>query len=217
MLTGLLIPDVRVTPLLFNAVIPGITLRNISRIRQLPSPRLIMTHSKWRRNIPRAVYLVRDGRDAIVSRFHYEVTRRGLAGQVDFPEFFERYAVSGYGETWHDNVKSWLGPGRAALGDRLLLVRFEDLKRETDVLLTEIADFLGIDCTEEAVSKAIRDSSIERMRKIEQQAKGELIDPNASFYRGGKSGTWKELLAGELRERFNAMSGEALQLAGYDI
>ena len=55
-----------------------------------------------------------------------------------------------------------------------------------------------------------------RMRKIEMQRRGPVDNINASFYRGGKTGEWKDLFTPEIREGFNRNAGKALILAGYE-
>jgi len=217
MLTALIHPDVRVTPPLFNATIPSVSIRTVSRIRQLPDPRTIMTHAGWRPEVKRAVYVVRDGRDSLVSRFHYEITRQGLQDQVDFRAFFDRYERGVYGQTWHDNVESWLSEGKATLGAQLLVVRFEDLKADTPHHLQRIAAHLGIPSDDARAVRAVEDASISRMRRLEKQKSGDVVNPNASFYRGGKTGGWRDYLQGDLQDRFQRLASRAMGMAGYEV
>ena len=217
MLTALIHPDVRVTPPLFNATIPSVSLRTVSSIRGLPEPRTIMTHAGWRPEVKRAVYVVRDGRDSLVSRFHYEVTRQGLQDRVDFSTFFDGYERGVYGQTWHENVESWFSVGKATLGSRLLVVRFEELKADTPRMLQRIAVHLDIPSGDDQVHRAIEDSSIARMRRLEKQKAGDMANPDASFYRGGKTGGWREYLRGDLQDRFHRSSSRAMSMAGYEI
>ncbi|MFT6408683.1 MAG: hypothetical protein ACJAQ6_002103, partial [Arenicella sp.] len=70
-LVNIMDPAADSNPDVFNARIPAVSIRNAAIINRLQSPRLIMTHSLWRQSIKKSVYLVRDGRDAFISSYHY--------------------------------------------------------------------------------------------------------------------------------------------------
>jgi len=217
MLAYLLRPDAASNPEIRDALISGVSIRKAFHINTLPSPRFISSHSWYRRGIPTAVYLVRDGRDVLVSYYHYRVTRRGRAEEESFSEFFDRYCQGAYGHLWHENVESWLGEGRSIMGERLMQVRFEDLKQETEVVLGEIAHFLEIPTSPDQLREAIEAASLERMRKVERSRLGELANSDMSFYRGGRSGQWSDYFDTSIEQRFYAVSSNALRLAGYDF
>ena len=108
MLAYLITPDSINHPEVRNAMIPGVTIKKSLSINRLASPRFLKSHSKYRSTIQRAVYIVRDGRDVLISLFHYRITRQGLGEYIDFQSFFNQYLQGLYGHCWHDNVESWL-------------------------------------------------------------------------------------------------------------
>lgn len=197
----------------FNRIIPGVSGRRLSLVWRLAHPRLMHSHTTFRKRLPRVVYLVRDGRDALVSAYHYGVTRR--ARERSFSEWFELYCRHWYGPRWDENVKGWLTRGRRHLGLDLMVVKFEDLKSETERRVREIASFLRIETDDERVRKAIDLASLENARERELREKGPLSSPDASFYRGGRTGQWRDYMVEPLYEHFLAISGDALSLAGY--
>ncbi len=197
------------------ALIPGVTVRNAWRISRLESPRLLKSHGRYMGPVPRAVYLVRDGRDVLVSLYHMRITRPGH-DQIDFAEFCRRYFRGDLGERWEESVMSWLRRGREAMGDTLKVLRFEDLKANPARHAREIAAFLGIEADEARVEAAIEKASLQRLRESERARVGDLA-PDRSVYRGGKIGQWRDLLTGGLHDRFMSLSSTALVAAGYPI
>jgi len=163
--------------------------------------------------LPRTVYIVRDGRDALVSFYHYTVTRAGR--RIPFPEWFDLYCKRWYGPRWRDHVESWLDDGRKHLRDDLLVVRFEELKASTMARVQTVAEFLGLPTDIDAISRSVDMAGLERAREREKRDFGRLQNPNQSFYRGGKTGQWCDYLVDETYDRFMDMSAQALKLAGY--
>lgn len=200
-------------PHLFNDVIPGVTLETVSKVRALSSPRLMSSHTKYRRKIRKAIYLLRDGRDVLVSYYHYLVTRRG--GKQSFEEFFESYCQHKYGQRWDENVESWLRIGKAELGERCMIVQFESLKADTETQFSRMAEFLHIPAPLDQLERAIEAASLERRREIEQQLNPEVDDSDACFYRQGTTGQWEDYMTPSIEGRFLELSSTALKLGGY--
>jgi hypothetical protein len=215
-LANIIDPDTGANPDRRFALIPGVSARNARRIARLDSPRLLKSHGRYMGAVPRAVYLVRDGRDVIVSMYHKRITRPGHADKVDFPDFCRRYFRGDLGERWDDSVMSWLERGRADMGEALKVVRFEDLKRDLAGHVKDIAGFLGIDADDSQISAALDKASLERLRESERSRVGDLA-PDRSVYRGGKVGQWRDMLTGELYDRFMSLSSAALAAAGYQV
>ena len=192
---------------------PGISLSNIYKIRHLDPPRIIKTHTWYRKSVSRAVYLVRDGRDVLVSVYHYNITRKKK--DIPFSDFFYEYLAGRYGQSWSNNVASWLIDGKKDMGDELLIIHFDELKRDTSLILKKIARFFDIPFNDGLIDKAVKLASIERMRKIEAQRRGSIVNQNASFYRGGKTGEWIDYFTPEMEKAFYDEEGEMLKFAGY--
>jgi hypothetical protein len=111
---------------------------------------------------------------------------------------------------------SWLDRGRAEMGDRLKVVRFEDLKADLPGRVRELARFLSIEADEERIAAALDKASLDRLRESERSRVGDLA-PDRSVYRGGKVGQWRDMLTGELHDRFMSLSSAALAAAGYQV
>lgn len=179
--------------------------------------RLIKTHEAYRREYRKAVYLVRDPRDVILSE-HRFVRWRGYYDR-ELPEFvpvFLRGEVNGFG-SWRDHVASWLESDLAARGD-LLIIRFEDLRADTEEWLRRIVGFLGLEVSGERLREIIHDNSIARMREREDQARATVYkdtDRRFRFVNQGAVAGWRSKLAPEVAERIETTWRQTLDRLGY--
>ena len=183
--------------------------------------RLIKTHEGYRSAYQRAVYIVRDVRDVVLSEFDYENARRRISEDFDtFLMLSLKSNVNGYG-CWQDHVLSWLDSPLART-DRLFVIKFEDLRARTEDTLTAVTEFLGIEIDRGAIRTAITNNSVHRMREKEDQvsdidgyspakARGDVT----RFVRSGSIGGWRARLSeGQVRliERY---AGVGLSQLGY--
>ena len=212
-LAGIIDPDAGHEPEVFNRILPGVSGRRLPLVWSLRDPRIIHSHTAFRRSIPRAVYVVRDGRDSLISFYHYSTTRNGI--DMPFEEWFDLYCRRWYGSRWHDHVESWLTSGKETLGAALMVLKFEDLKTDPVGQVGQVAEFLGLNLNHSAIHHAVEMASLDQARKREARVFGRLQNEDQSFYRGGRIGQYQEYLRGDLYDRFMRMSGRALALAGY--
>jgi hypothetical protein len=111
----------------------------------------------------------------------------------------------------------------------LLVVRYEDLRKDTEKGLLEMLEFLGIPGDRELVRQAVENNSLRAMREKEDKAKksgatlgkGTLLRKHrvdredARFVRSGSVGGWREKLSSAQIEMVTKYAGEALVKAGY--
>jgi Sulfotransferase domain len=170
-----------------------------------------------RRNRPRVVLLVRDGRDVGVSYFHH-LRRRNTAGE-DFAAYWDDYVAgraSVFG-SWQDYIRAWLDYARTG---EVLTVRYEDLLADPAAELTRVDDRFGLGLSEAAIRTALDASTPEAMRA--KEASSQLIESQTSaatratsFVRSAKAGGWRDELAPELAARFEAAAGRELAELDY--
>jgi hypothetical protein len=216
-----------------NELIPEIGTQRHGAALLQGGGRLIKTHEQYRREYQRAVYLVRDPRDVMLSAYaisqavgHVEYA----SGQNGFDGFllsFLRGRVTKFG-SWQDHVSGWLGSPLAKQGN-LLVIKFEDARRNTEDAVFRILRFLRLATDREVIQAAIANNSLERMRAKEESAvKSGLKVPapllpvgvdisreENRFVRRGSVGGWREKLTDEQVQIFEEYSGRALELAGY--
>jgi hypothetical protein len=212
-LAGLIDPVAGHEPEVFNRILPGVSGRRLPLIWSLADPRIIHSHTTFRSSIPKAVYVVRDGRDAIVSYYHYLTTRNGV--EMPFEDWFDLYTRRWYGPRWHDHVESWLTKGKQKLGAALMVPKLEDLKTDPVRHVGRVADFLGLNPNHSAIHHAVEKASLDQARKREAKVFGNLPNENQSSYPGGRTGQYQDYLQGDMYDRFMRISECALTLAGY--
>lgn len=153
MLVSLLDKNSNSDPEVFNGIVAGTSIGRVGRIYAAQITRIISTHSNYRCTINRAVYLIRDGQDSVVSLFHYTPTREGIT--MDFKMWFTYYMRGYFGLRWDQNAVSWLNRGRKILGERILFIRHEDFRINTLGELAKVSNFLGINAAQGELACAI--------------------------------------------------------------
>jgi len=159
----------------------------------------------------KVIYLLRDGRDAMVSYFHY---LRGLTGrELDFLNVVKT-GEELFPCKWHDHVEQWFSNPHKA---EMIVVRYEDLKRDTVGELQRICDFAGLKRETSVLEQAARKSSFSAMKKREQSFAWENpnIPKNKQFVRRGEVGSHKDEMPPAVAEAFLAGAGTAMKKAGY--
>lgn len=139
------------------------------------------------------VYVVRDPLDAGISSANYLLPRaidyaradearieQARATLIDFYVRFgtyEPYLRYGYG-TWSSHVISWLNAARATKA-AMHVVRFERLRDDGAAVLSELAQFLGMQVDATAIEAAIENCSLAASREMEERA---IADREASRF-----------------------------------
>lgn len=117
---------------------------------------------------------------------------------------------------WNTHVLSWLNHSP----DDYILVRYEDLKKDTNSEFKKILDFIDLDKNQNEITSAILASDFEKMKSLEQ-AQSNLYpgfkNTNSAipFMRTGKSGGWKEYFSAQEEKDFFRYHGEAMQRLNY--
>jgi hypothetical protein len=169
--------------------------------------RFIGTHEPWRPVYKKGVYLVRDVRDVALSEFAFEknlgIGRPTLGAYLD--DMLRRGKRHG---TWPHHVQSWMDSPLASTGN-LLLIRYEDLRKNSVDVFMKIVQFLGVQVEVSAVERAIANNSVQKMREKEDnlykqenyskvaRKPQKSVQPGGRFVRSGKMGGWQEKLTPE--------------------
>jgi c-di-AMP phosphodiesterase-like protein len=93
---------------------------------------------------------------------------------------------------WSFHVKSWTEQQKIPV----LILRYEDMKRDTFSAFKKAIQFLGIDKEDKKIKKAIENSDLSVLKKQETQNgfKEKMIKAE-SFFRKGTIGEWKEVFS----------------------
>jgi hypothetical protein len=176
------------------------------------SARLIKTHEPFRREYGRAVYLVRDVRDVVISEYYFQQLWQLFDGT--FQEFLDSFLegrVNRYG-SWGRHTDRWLD-ARESAPDRIFLVRFDELKRDTHGTLASVLAFLGAAAGDEQIEQAITNNKAARMREKESSLK--LAAGDLRFVRKGEVGAWQDFLTAEQVRQIEMQTAPTLRRLGY--
>ncbi|KJR40756.1 Sulfotransferase [Candidatus Magnetoovum chiemensis] len=171
--------------------------------------RVIKTHSLPLDIFKKAIYIYRDGRDSVLSYYHYSRRFEDFTGSfLDFLRGSKEPV-----RAWAEHVRQWLDAGRHMTAH---YVRYEDLLYDTTGQTRKLAHFAGIqkhnDCE---IEKAVSACSFDRLKRSETEKIGKLKDNDLYFFRKGCSGQWKEAYDSEHIELFNSQAGNILDELSY--
>ena len=160
----------------------------------------------------RVIYLLRDGRDAVVSQWrHLEATQNAapsLAQIITQPD-----PVFGL---WHQHVDAWLTNPHQA---RMLVVKYEDLLCGTPAQLQRILQFVGEPRTAGEIALAVDRASFANMWARERRFGWD--DPSwpqdHDFVRRGIAGSYRDEMPADMLELFMDVAGPTLRRAGYPV
>jgi len=168
----------------------------------------------------RAVYLVRDPRDVVVSLAHHNSTtidkaislmnedkgalcagHKGLAPQL-------RQKLLG----WSGHVASWIDQ----IDLPIILLRYEDSRADPMHNFSAALEFSGRTATTEEIVRAIRHADFSELQRQESE-KGfaERMSRTAPFFRSGRLGDWREMLTPEQIARIEEAHGPMMHRLGY--
>jgi hypothetical protein len=197
-----------------NQAIPDVKLHKIG-LPLLPGEgRLIKTHEIYHPEYRKAVYLVRDPRDVALSEYAYQ-TALGLV-DFDLDRYLQKFVTQGVNPfaSWRAHVESWLS---APLGsEQLLILRFEDLRKDPLGTVVQIAQFLDLRPDESRIRRAIANNTLEKMRAKEKETP-QRASAHGRFIRSGSVGGWRATLNDAQIQLFRQHAGAALERMKYPI
>lgn len=177
-----------VVPLL-GATMPALGASNLLRPWSHPTiPRVVKTHRPYSPLLGRvrAIGLIRDPRDVMVSRYHLRRDKKEMFNGSFGP--FIRHPRQGL-ESWFKHYASWR--------DRwTIAIRYEDMLEDTPREIGKVLDALGVRCSDEMLTEAITRSSFRNLQQAEKQRKP-TSRKEGLFYRSGSSGQWPTYFDGD--------------------
>jgi hypothetical protein len=219
-------------PITFSNIesrIPEIYFNSDHMMRKLPRPRILKSHECFQPRYKRIIYIVRDPRDVCVSNYHHNVKANNIPETYPMDEFVPRFLRAEFDAqfgSWADNAGSWLAMRENY--DGFLLLRYEDMKKDSAVELGKVANFLhrfsfrNIEATPERLAKAITLSTPERMRELEKQeakdwALTKITRQDKPFVRTATAGGWKNILSKESVRILESELGGLMKRLGYPL
>ncbi len=179
--------------------------------RRHQTPMYFKTHDLPHREYRRVIYLLRDGRDVMVSYYHH---LRALNGDdLDFSEIV-RTGRHLSPSKWHDHVNAWRSN---PFGAEILTVRYEDLLENPVDQLRRVCEFAGIERSAQLLEHVSRKSSFSKMR--EKEGKTGWANPawprSRFFVRRGEAGSFKDEMPEDVLAVFMVQAGDTLRACKY--
>ena len=102
----------------------------------------------------------------------------------------------------------------------MLLLRFEELRREPQRAVAAVLDFLGARVDAQRIQAAVQATSLARMKRKEDQARETVFRDarqDLRFIGQGQPGGWQARLEAEDLARIQLVMGASLERAGYAV
>lgn len=195
-------------PLLAQTLVPDVHARPF--YQRFSTPMFFKSHHHPRPEYKRVVYLMRDGRDVMVSYCHY---LNASNTKVDLFEMVQPDADIPQGK-WHDHVNAWLSNPYQA---QMIVIKYEDLKRDTVGELARFCVFAGMERDRSFLEMVARETVFEKMQQKEMRlGEGNPEWPRDKlFRRRGMTGSYKDEMPPDVLQAFMAEAGGTLKKCGY--
>ena len=205
-------------------LIPDAEAQSSRYLKRLPGPRVIKSHQYFDHRYPRVIYITRDPRDVAVSYYNFSRKYRHIAD--DYPlqryvhDFVTGALLSSSWGTWAENVGTWVAArhGRPTF----LLLRYEDLKADTQSELAKVAQFFSVEASPEELLRAIENSSADHLRELEKKEGGEWVTTknkrsDIPFIGSADAGKWKSILPDAAVGEIEAAWGNIMAKLRYEL
>jgi len=202
--------DLELTPdSLVQELIPDVHSKKV--YKRYSSPVFFKSHAGPDPQYRRVIYLLRDGRDVMVSYYHY--LRALKRDPIDLLELVQMRKGL-FPCQWHEHVQRWLANPHQA---EMLIVKYEDLKRNPMQELLRICAFADFTRSASALEHAIRKASFAAMQKREIALGWENArwPKDKLFVRRGEVGSYRDEMPPEVQKVFLREAKVVLQQTGY--
>jgi len=180
--------------------------------RRYSTPMLFKSHQLPQPEYRKVVYLLRDGRDAMVSYYHFNLA---LQLSVDFLNMVRQGTHLVVGK-WHEHVEAWLANPFQA---QMIVIKYEDLKQDPVKELERFCAFLGIERERSFLELIARSAHFDKMRRREEKVGWGVEIPQWSkgrfFIRRGTVGSYKDEMPPEVLTAFLQDAAPTLRKTGY--
>lgn len=168
------------------------------------------------------VYILRHPEDVAVSLSHF--FSWPLDRCVDYlldpsaalvpGERFGGHQVRQHMGRWDQHVRSWADQTQIPI----LIMRYEDILSKGSEIFTELATFLGLPTDSKLIHQALENTSIDRLKKLEDNVDGFAEKPAGCerFFRSGRTGEGAEQLSIEQRKRLAKGLSEVMKRFEYE-
>lgn len=200
----------------------------LPNLSNMSEPRLFGTHIPFpslamsvKESNCKIIYICRNPLDTFVSAwiFMNKIKPENLPG-FTLEEAFDMYCkgIIGFGPTWNQMLGYW--KESIASPSKVLFLKYEDLKKDVNFSVKNIAKFLGCPFTEEEESNGVIESivklcSFEKMKELEVNKSGIAGTIELKYlFRKAEIGDWVNYLSPEMAQKLSQIMEEKLNGSG---
>ncbi|XP_008777577.2 cytosolic sulfotransferase 12-like [Phoenix dactylifera] len=205
-----------------------------SELEAMSSPRILNTHLPYSL-LPHAIkslgckliYVCRDPKDVLVSRFHYNNRMRPQAMEpIPFTKAFEMFCEGNcpYGPIWEHVLEYWEESQRRP--EKVLFLKYEEMLGDPPRIVKRLAEFMGCPFSPEeekegVVEEIIKLCSFDKMKSLEVNKTGKLrpdfVLTNDSFFRKGGAGDWRNHMSPEMARKLDRITEQKFEGSGLTL
>ncbi len=195
---------------LVNSLIPNMHIKRYYMRYQ--TPMFFKSHWLPKPRFRRVVYLLRDGRDVMVSYFHHK-TNLDSKKDVDFLHM-TKSGEELFPSKWHEHVETWLSN---PFGAQMIVIRYEDLKKDAVHELQRFCQFLDIEREDAFLQTVVDKASFSKMQNKEKKEGWDNLNwrKETRFVRRGQVGSYIDEMPPAVLAAFLEDAGATLEKCGY--
>ena len=199
------------TDQLTQVLVPNV--HSVSSYKRLSNPTCFKSHFLPRPEYRRVVYLVRDGRDAMVSYYHM---LKAVQNQTASMSEMVSRGEGVFPCKWHEHVRQWRSNPFDA---EILTIRYEDLQVNPLCELKRFCEFANIRRDDELLQRCIDGNSFAQMQIKEAEFgwDNQNWNPDEKFIRRGVVGSFRDEMPAEVISEFEKEAFQQLLDCGYQL
>ncbi|KAL8479177.1 hypothetical protein ACS0TY_026152 [Phlomoides rotata] len=172
------------------------------------------------------IYVTRNPFDQFISEreFGMKVRMRPDLEPLGLEQSFDMFCrvVHGVGPFWDNILGYWIASLQNP--DRILFLKYEEMKTDTIAYVDKIADFVGLPFSNDERKRGYIEEisslcSFEKLMNLEVNKNGHhhTTISNSYYYRKGEIGDWKNHLTSEMGERLRKIMDEKMGRCGLNL
>jgi len=178
-------------------------------IDSLPSPRVLNTHFSYeelpdgiKEKNTKIVVTVRNPKDTCVSYYNHHKNIPVYEYNGEFDAYFKLFMTGeqDYG-SYYDATKKWDALAQTPPKEnQILMISYEDLKKNPDETVQKVADFLDVTVSAQGIKDILVACGFEKMKAAKS---GDAMA--GKLFRKGKTGDWKNWLSDAQSDEMDRM------------
>src|SRR5258708_31986843 len=180
---------------------------------RLGKPMFFKSHQLPMPEHRRVVYLLRDGRDAMVSYFHHIKAIEHLK-ELDYMDVVRNGTYLSPCK-WHEHVEQWLANPYDA---QIMTIKYEEMKAQPLETLEKFCAYMGLERDKAYLEQVVQRTSLSEMKKRDKMGWDTKAWPkDQPFIRRGSVGSFKDEMPEDVLKEFLSQAGNTLCKVGYAI